>query len=183
MTCHSAFSLPLDLTSVKFPRLTQAEKEYLKSIDLLIWDEAPMAPGTALEIVDLIFRGLIGVKIPFDEKVVVLGGDFRQVLPVIRKGSRCAIIASTIKKSSVWTLFQTFKLTHNMRAITDPDFSKWLLDIGDGIMPSSPTPKNQFSVEVPISFISNDIVADIFGNNFTCTDVENFKAFNSMSKK
>ncbi|CAF4657818.1 unnamed protein product, partial [Rotaria sp. Silwood2] len=47
ITCHSAFSLPLDLPTVKFPRLTQAKKEFLKSIDLLIWNEAPMAPGTA----------------------------------------------------------------------------------------------------------------------------------------
>lgn len=60
-----------------------------------------MAPGTALEIVDLIFQDLMGAQMPFGENVVVLG-DFRQVLPVVRKGSRCAIIASTIKKSSVW---------------------------------------------------------------------------------
>ncbi|CAF4970287.1 unnamed protein product, partial [Rotaria sp. Silwood1] len=85
VTCHSAFSLLLDLST----------------------DEAPMAPGTALEIVDLIFQDLMGVQMPFGGKVVVLGGDFRQVLPVIRKGSRCAIIASTIKKSSVWPFFQT----------------------------------------------------------------------------
>ncbi|CAF1246967.1 unnamed protein product [Rotaria sordida] len=174
ITCHSAFSLPLDLTSVKFPRLTQTKKEFLKSIDLLIWDEASMALGTALEIVDLIFQDLMGIKTPFGGKVVVLGGDFRQVLSVIKKGSRCAIIASTIKKSSVWPLFLTFKLKRNMRAITDPDFSKWLLDIGDGIILSPPTPKNQFSVGVPISFISNDIITDIFGNSFTSTDVENF---------
>src|SRR5271154_3355985 len=121
-----------------------------------------MALGTALEIVDLIFQDLMGVQTPFGGKVVVLGGDFRQVLPVIRKGSRCAIIASTIKKSSVWQLFQTFKLKRNMRAITDPAFSKWLLDIGDGIIPLPLTPKTQFSVEVPISLVSNDIVNDVF---------------------
>jgi hypothetical protein len=39
-----------------------------------------------------------------------------------------------------------------MRAITNPDFSKWLLDIGDRMIPLPPTPKTQFSVEVPISF-------------------------------
>ncbi|CAF5082287.1 unnamed protein product, partial [Rotaria sp. Silwood1] len=100
-----------------------------------------MAPGTALEIIDLIFQDLMGIKTPFGGKVVVLGGDFRQVLTVIKKESRCAIIASTIKKSSVWPLFLTFKLKRNMRAITDPDFSKWLLDIGDGTIPSPPTPK------------------------------------------
>ncbi|CAF2725431.1 unnamed protein product [Rotaria sp. Silwood2] len=88
ITCHSAFSLPLDFSTIKFPRLTQAKKkEFLKSIDLPILDKAPMAPGTALEIVDLIFQDLMGIQIPFGGKVVVLGSDFRQVLPVIRKGS------------------------------------------------------------------------------------------------
>jgi len=61
-----------------------------------------------------------------------------------------------------------------MRAITDPVFSKWLLDTGDGIIPSLPTPKTQFSVEIPMSFISKDIVTDVFGNSFTCNDVGNF---------
>ncbi|CAF3635418.1 unnamed protein product [Rotaria socialis] len=61
-----------------------------------------------------------------------------------------------------------------MRAITDPNFSKWLLDIGDGMIHLPEIPKSQFSVEVPISLISNDIVTDIFGSSFTCTDVEKF---------
>ncbi|CAF2924886.1 unnamed protein product [Rotaria sp. Silwood2] len=51
----------IDLSTVKFPRLTQAKKGFLKSIDLLIWDEARMAPDTALEIVDLIFQDVMGV--------------------------------------------------------------------------------------------------------------------------
>ena len=71
-----------------------------------------------------------------------------------------------------------------MQAITDPEFSKWLFNIGDGMTSLPPTPKIQFSVEVPISLMSNDIVNDVFGNNFTCIDIENFfKTFNSLPKK
>ncbi|XP_055387906.1 uncharacterized protein LOC129616321 [Condylostylus longicornis] len=157
MTCHSAFSLPLDLSTVKFPRLSQSKREILKSLDLLIWDKAPMAPGTALEIVDLVFQDLMDNKLPFEGKVIILGGDFRQVLPVVRKGSRGTVIKSTIKKAILWQYFQTFKLERNMRAITDPDFSQWLLNVG----------------KVPNSFLSNNIVTDIFGTSFTCTDVQN----------
>ena len=40
--------------------------------------------------------------------IVVLGDDFRQVLRVVRKGSRCDIIAPTIKDFRL-VLFQTFK--------------------------------------------------------------------------
>ena len=48
-----------------------------------------------------------------------------------------------------------------MQAIIYPDFSNWLLDIGNGMIPLPLTPKTQFSVEVPISLISNDIVSDV----------------------
>ena len=44
--------------------------------------------------------------------------------------------------------------------------------MGDGVIHLPEIPKSQFSVEVPISLISNDIVTDIFGSSFTCTDVE-----------
>ena len=133
-----------------------------------------MAPGTALEIVDLPFQDLIGVQITVAGKIVVLGGDFQQILPAIRKRSRCAIFTLTVKKSSVWVLFPIFKLKCNIRAITDSDFSRWLLDIGDGLISLPKTPKTQFSVEVPISFISNAVVTDISSNSFTCTDIEKF---------
>ena len=36
---------------------------------------------------------------PFGGKVVVLGGDFRQILPVIPKGSRHDILSSAINSS------------------------------------------------------------------------------------
>ena len=83
------------------------------------------------------------------KKIVALGDDFRHVLRVIRKRSRCDIIASAIKVFC-FVLFQTFKLNCNMQTITDPDFSKWLLDIDDGMILLPLTTKTQFSVEAPI---------------------------------
>ncbi|CAF2725446.1 unnamed protein product [Rotaria sp. Silwood2] len=61
-----------------------------------------------------------------------------------------------------------------MRAVRDPNFSKWLLNIVDGVIPFPTASKTQFSVEIPISLISNDIFTDMFDNNFTYTDVERF---------
>ncbi|XP_055387806.1 ATP-dependent DNA helicase pif1-like [Condylostylus longicornis] len=119
-----------------------------------------MAPGTALEIVNLVFQDLIDYKLPFGGKVVILGGDFRQVLPVVRKGSRCTVI-------------ETFKLERNMRAITDPDFSQWLLNVGNGVITKPSSAKTNFSIKIPNSFLSNNIVTDIFGTSFTYTDVQN----------
>lgn len=73
-------------------------------------------PSVALEIVDIVFQDIMGNTIPFGGKVVVLGGDFRQVLPVVRRGNRNSIIASSIKKCKLWPLFNTFHLNKNMRA-------------------------------------------------------------------
>ncbi|XP_055388273.1 uncharacterized protein LOC129616672 [Condylostylus longicornis] len=112
-------------------------------------------------------------KLPFGGKIVILGSDFRQVLPVVRKGSRGTVVESTIKKSILWQYFQTFKLERNMRAITDPDFSQWLLNVGNGVITKPSSAKTNFSIKVPNSFLSNNIVTDIFGTSFTCTDVQN----------
>ena len=54
-------------------------------------------------------------------KTVALGDDFRQVLRVIRKGSRCGTIDLLIKVFCLF-LFQTFKLKYTMQAIIEPDF-------------------------------------------------------------
>ena len=53
VTSHKAFKLPLDLsnTEVSFIK-SKEDKNYLKSCDLIIWDEASMIPKKALEIVD-----------------------------------------------------------------------------------------------------------------------------------
>jgi ATP-dependent DNA helicase PIF1 len=35
-------------------------------------------------------------------KIVVFGGDFRQILPVVPKGSRVDIVHATINSSFLW---------------------------------------------------------------------------------
>lgn len=78
---------------------------------------------------------------PFGGKVVVFGGDFRQILPVIPKGTRQDIVHATINSSKIWRDCEVLRLTKNMRLenIGDQndyvqlnDFSNWLSAIGDG---------------------------------------------------
>jgi hypothetical protein len=51
------------------------------------------------------------------EKTILLAGDFRQVLPVVKKGSRPQAVNAAINRSPVWPHFHCFKLTENMRLI------------------------------------------------------------------
>ena len=46
---------------------------------------------------------------PFGGKLLILGGDFRQIAPVIKSGSKNDIILQTIKYSKYWPLFKKLK--------------------------------------------------------------------------
>ena len=68
-----------------------------------------MIPKKALEIIDRTLRDLCTNDLPFGGKLIILGGDFRQILPVMKHGFRSAIIENTIKYSELWHLFKIFK--------------------------------------------------------------------------
>ncbi|XP_057417333.1 uncharacterized protein LOC130711645 [Lotus japonicus] len=148
-TAHSLFSIPLVLNedSCCNIRLGSNKAELLKHTSLIIWDEAPMVNRWAFEAVDRTLRDIMevgdvyGGGKPFGGKVVVLGEDFRQTLPIIPKASREEIVMATINSSRLWKFCKVLKLTENMRLHGNDslhdceklvEFSKWILDIGDG---------------------------------------------------
>jgi len=81
------------------------------------------------------------LDIPFGGKVVILGCDFRQILPVIPKGTRQDIVYASINSSPLWNHCEVLRLTTNMRLLHGSssndieersNFSQWILGIGDG---------------------------------------------------
>ena len=75
---------------------------HLQVARLIIWDEAPMTHRYAFEAVDRTFKDLMKAvdpsleEKPFGGKVIVFGGDFRQILPVVIKGRREDIVGSCL---------------------------------------------------------------------------------------
>lgn len=59
-------------------------------------------------------------KSVFGGKVVVFGGDFRQILPVVPRGSRSDIFHSTINASYISNFVKVLNLTKNMRLLCGP---------------------------------------------------------------
>ncbi|XP_003739875.1 uncharacterized protein LOC100902110 [Galendromus occidentalis] len=109
------------------------EAQNLRQTHIIIWDEAPMAPKTALETINLLLQDIMQNSEPFGGKIMVLGGDFRQVLPVVEKGSRGEIVHSCLKYSDLWKHFHQPRLTQNLRLNdTDTVFREWLLKVGNG---------------------------------------------------
>ena len=70
-----------------------------------------MAPRYAIEIMDRTLRDVMNNALLFGSQIVVLGGDFRQLLPVLPRGIRSEIVNLSIKNSFLWNNFYKFKLT------------------------------------------------------------------------
>lgn len=94
-----------------------------------------MAKKTSIEALDSLLQDIMENNVLFGGKVIVLGGDFRQVLPVIPKGTRDDCINASLVKSYIWPLLTKFRLQENMRARTNPAFSNYILRIGNGLEP------------------------------------------------
>ena len=71
-------------------------------------------------------------ELSFGGKTVVFGGDFRQVLPIVRRGSRAQVVGASLRMSYLWDSMRHLKLVRNMRAKSDPWFAKYLLRVGGG---------------------------------------------------
>jgi len=87
----------------------------LQEASLIIWDEAPMTHRHNYEAVDRSLRDLLRVQKPFGGLTVLFGGDFRQVLPVVPRGTRSQITAASLKRSTLWPHISIKRLTVNMR--------------------------------------------------------------------
>src|ERR1044072_127078 len=124
-TAHSRFCVPLNATGASSCSIKQGSlgAYLLLQTKLIIWDEAPMMHRFCFEALDRTMRNLKTVQDPqsldkpFGGKVVVLGGDFRQILPVIAKGSKQDITRATINASNLWRHCRVLRLTTNMRLI------------------------------------------------------------------
>ena len=79
---------------------------------------------------------------PFGGMSVLLGGDFRQILPVKLGEEKEAIINASIYNSYLWSQCQILTLKQNMRLLNNcltkdkkeevAKFSEWILNIGNG---------------------------------------------------
>jgi hypothetical protein len=134
--------------------------------DLIIFDEAPMASKHLYNCIDKLLRNIIpeNKNIPFGGKHFVLGGDFRQVTPVVTKSSRCKIVESSLKCSELWQHFKILKLTKNMRAgLEEQEFSEWLLKLGEGKIPVE---LGEDSIRIPeICIEQDDLVKSIYNDS------------------
>ncbi|KAJ0760860.1 putative DNA helicase [Helianthus annuus] len=167
-TAHSRFKIPIELTDQSVCDIKKNTQlwELLKETSLIIWDEAPMSDRRCFESLDRTLRDVLGETTKlFGGKSILLGGDFRQTLPVKPKASRSEIIDSTLPRSYLWDSFTICRLNENMRVATSTQnsqdtqailhFASWLLSVGDGVVgqPDADDPCNAHIIQIPSKFL------------------------------
>jgi hypothetical protein len=101
-TAHSRFKIPLTLDDGAFCTFTKKSgtAKLLRTASLIIWDEVTMMKRQGVEALDNNLRDIMDrPNLPFGGKTMVFGGDFRQVLPVVRRGSRAQIVGASLLMS------------------------------------------------------------------------------------
>ena len=167
-TVHCGFKRPVPLldTSVSSMRPNSADAEVLRKASLIIIDEITMLPKHGLRCIDKLLRELMNTEKPFGGKVLVVGGDFRQTLPVVMRGTRTDIIESCIKSSVFWRHFIQLTLTINMRSEGENEHNDWLLKVGNGQIEPVPGTNYNDIIEIPQEMIVTDnLIEFIFGTN------------------
>ncbi|XP_031116655.1 ATP-dependent DNA helicase PIF1-like [Ipomoea triloba] len=186
-TAHSRFAIPIIVNEDSMCNISQGSDlaELIIKCSLIIWDEAPMMHKHCFEALDKTMRDLLrfcnplSANLPFGGKTVVLGGDFRQILPVIPKGSRQDIVGACVNSSYLWSHCTVLRLTKNLRlqstnTIVDHQelnsFANWIVAIGDGLT------AGQDDGEVTVN-ISSQHVLKFIGDPITAIVDSTFPSF------
>ncbi|KAF7844330.1 uncharacterized protein G2W53_001235 [Senna tora] len=148
-TAHSRFAIPLNIDGNSTCHIVQGSDlaELMVHTKLIIWDETPKAHRHCFEALDRTLRDIMHsqnaalAKHPFGGKVVVLGSDFRQILPVIPRAGREDIVLASLNSSYLWSSCKVLSLTKNMKLSQGNSveeissisrFAEWILKVGEG---------------------------------------------------
>jgi hypothetical protein len=155
-TAHSQFAIPIQIDSDS-PCGIDVQSVLATLIvyaALIVWDEAPMTHRLSYEKVNKCFQDVMAARVHsslkhrlWGGKLVVTSGDFRQVLPIVRRGTRAQVVAASLSSSNtIWHHpdHRQLQLRINMRVLRllsryNPEhapvlreFAEWQLAVGDG---------------------------------------------------
>ena len=195
-TAHSRFGIPLNPDEFSSCTMKHGSDQanLVKASSLIIWDEAPMMSKHCFEALDKSLSDIVRKHDtqPFGGKVIVFGGDFRQVLPVINGAGRAEIVMASLNSSYLWTHCKVLKLSKNMRLLSAglspaeaedlKEFSEWILKVGDGKL-SEPN-DGEAEIEIPSEFLITDcndpieaISEEIYGTSTSLHEKKEAKFF------
>lgn len=131
-TVHSQFRIPFDFDDKSTCNVpTQSPlATFIRNARIIIWDEISLCRKRIVEMVDLKCREIMNDNRPFGGKIVIVGGDFGQCLPILPGADAMQIVRECVQYAwdNLWWEFQSIKLMQNEN---DLEFKNWLLKIGE----------------------------------------------------
>ncbi|CAN0875206.1 ATP-dependent DNA helicase PIF6 [Linum grandiflorum] len=148
VTAHSQFKIPIEVDHASTCAVKKGTTltRLLQLATLIVWDEAPMVHKYSFEAVDRTLCDIMNTPTdgpnykPFGGKTVLLGGDFRQTLPVITNGTRGENI-----EASLTNMRLTPSDVEPPSCFAGMHFSDWVLAVGDGRLTPTTFPNSSSS--------------------------------------
>ena len=176
-TAHSVFKIPIPCYAESVCSITMESTlaNEIRHASLIVWDEIVMCSRYCIEAVDRTLRAIMkSPGVPFGGKCILFSGDFRQILPVVPRGSRGMIVFMCFKSSPLYRYVSLLNLTEKMRLQANNNhhetekavlkYPEFLLAVGEGRVES----KNDSLIELPstvnIAASSTDLVHSVFEN-------------------
>jgi len=165
-TIHSKFRLkiPSDEACVSRINAGSEEAELLVENDVFIIDECSQVDKFMLRAIDRCLREHTRNRdIKFGGKCIILAGDFRQCLPVVKQPSNHKPETIFLKADRrMWQSFEKHSLVSNVRADLNANaFKEYCIEVGNGDATRLP---NSSLIRLPDQVICpNDLIDSVFG--------------------
>ncbi|XP_027101097.1 ATP-dependent DNA helicase PIF1-like [Coffea arabica] len=98
---HARFKISIDISDRSTRRVSKQNSlaTLIRESKLIIWDETPISKQASIEGLDDLLKNIMNSSEILGEKVVVLGGDFRQMLPIVCSGTKVETINACLINS------------------------------------------------------------------------------------
>ena len=171
-TLHSRLGVPIRIKENSTCQMTKRDwrGKLFQACHLLVIDEVTMGHRMVYEAVDRSLRFVRGQEDRlFGGLTVLFAGDWKQILPVVLRGTRAQIVDATLKRSYIWQSVEVLTLTENMRVTTsdtgEAGFAALLEDVGNGALPVHED-LGEFRVRIPQELLlpsEQDLIQHVYG--------------------
>ncbi|XP_021744627.1 ATP-dependent DNA helicase PIF1-like [Chenopodium quinoa] len=181
-TAHSRFKIPLyplESLACNVPKQGSLAA-LLKETTLIIWDEASMAKKENIESLDVLLRDICNPNLLFGGKIVVFGGDFRQVLLVVPKRTQREAVAASLLQNTEDAFVQLpTEIVQPYDAATPQDMH--LTSVAFPEMDMPPFSADIFTTRAILTPINDDVdvINAVLIDKFPCEAVA-YKSYDSM---